>query len=247
MPSNKNKKIEETTNLNTNYETNFIRNKFSKQNSESLLISKSLSLLLPKKNSDKFLSINNKSFIIPNFYNNIIELKLNTYIKKIKYLFYTLNISIFEYKFIPSCNNKDKNNLKKNNINNVKNDKIMKNPKRNYVNNKININIKNIVKKDVYIRNINSSLKTFNGGYPPKINYMYLAKFSIDNRNDFSSVNNNYAIINRNQIPHCFLNHIMTNNNNLTKINIKNKVMVQMIARRNKGKSIKIIYYKPLK
>ena len=64
-------------------------------------------------------------------------------------------------------------------------------------------------------------------------------------KNDFSNVNNNYAITNGNQIPHCFLNHIK-NNNNLTKFNIKNKVMIQMIARRNKGKSIKIIYYKPL-
>lgn len=239
MPSNKNKQCEGTTNLDTNYETNFIRNRLSKQNSESLLIKKPFSLFFPKKNGEKFLSTNSKSFIIPNFYNNIIELKLNTYIKKIKYLFYTLNISIFEYKFITSCNNKDKNKLKKKNINNIKNEKII------YVNNGNKINKTKLIKKDVYIQNINISLNNFNGGYPPKINSLYLEEFLIKNKNDFSNVNNNYAITNGNQIPHCFLNHIM-NNNNLIKFNIKNKVMIQMIARRNKGKSIKIIYYKPL-
>lgn len=238
MPSNKNKKCEGTTNLITTHETNFIKSIYSKQHSESLLISISLSQLFHKKHVEKFLSTNNKSFIIPNFYNNIIEQKLTTYIKKIKYLFYTLNISIFEYKFITSSYiNKNKNKLKKNNINT----KII------YVNNTIKTNIKQIINKNVYIQNINISVKTFNGVYPPKINSMYLGEFPIKNKNDFSNVNNNYAIIKGNKIPHCFLNHIMINNNNFKQFNIQNRLMIQMIARRNKGKSIKIIYYKPLK
>ena len=157
MPSYKNKQYEGTTNLNTNYETNLMQ----KQNSESLLICKSLSLLFPKNNNEKTFSINNKSFIILNFYNNVIENKLNNYIKKIKYLFCTLNISIFEYKFITStCNNKNINLLNKNNINNVNNKNNIKiNLRGNYINNENKINTKSKVKKDVYIQNINNIQK----------------------------------------------------------------------------------------
>ena len=54
MPSNKNKQCEGTTNLDTNYETNFVRNKLSKQNSESLLIKKPFSLFFPKKMTKNF-------------------------------------------------------------------------------------------------------------------------------------------------------------------------------------------------
>ena len=247
MLSNKNKQCEEgTSNLITNYETNFIQNTFSKQNSESLIINKSLSLLFQKNNIEKILSTNSKSFIILYFYNNVIENKLNNYIKKIKYLFCTLNISIFEYKFITSSsNNKNKNKLKKNYFNNIKNENSINiNSKGNYVNNENLRNIKHIVKKDLYIQKINNSLKAFNGGYPPKINFMYIGEFKIKNKNDFSYVNNNYVIIKGNQIPHCFLNHIMISNK---KFIVKNRLMIQMIARRNKGKSIKIIYYKPLR
>ena len=71
---------------------------------------------------------------------------------------------------------------------------------------------------------------------------MYDHDFLLGNRFDFSNVNNNYAIINGNY-PHCILAHTMFNK----KINVKKRFIVQMVARRNKGKSIKIIYYKPLK
>ena len=244
MPSSKNKAKEEINNSTTNYSTNSIINILYKNNSEKkLLIKKSFSLILGKDINIKCISTIYKNFFEKNLGHYISAEKLS-YIKQIYYLFYDLNISIFDYKLVSSCRKSEKESDKKNiidsNIKNVehKNKNKTKSKKQNKKNNKINK--KYSVKKETYVNSINDSLNIFNIN-PPKIISLYEGKFLLANRIDFSNVNNNYAIIKGN-FPHCILNHIMFNE----KTNVKKRFIVQMIAGRNKGKSIKIIYYKPL-
>ncbi len=128
---------------------------------------------------------------------------------------------------------------------------------KNKKNNKENINNKNINQhSDHYNKNIQNNLYINNNEYikdkketlkyfrkAPKINEMYLNKFCIINNKDLSYINNKNS-----NIPNCFFNHLIINNsNNSNIINFKKNIIISMVAKRFKGKSIKIIYYKPFK
>ena len=248
MPSCKNKAKEETNNLTTNYSTNSIVNTLYKNNSEKkLLFKKSFSLILGKDINIKCISTIYKNFFEKNLDHYISAEKLS-YIKQIYYLFYDLNLSIFEYKFVSSCRKSKKesdkktiidSNIKNADLKNKNKTKSKKQCKKNNIINKVNKKLS--VNKESYINNINDSLNSFNIN-PPKIISFFEGELLLGNRIDFSHVNNNYAIIIRN-FPHCILNHILFNKI----INVKKRFIVQMVAQRNKGKSIKIMYYKPLK
>ena len=127
--------------------------------------------------------------------------------------------------------NKNKEDNKEN-INNKNN-----NQHSNHYNKKIQKNLH--INKNEYIKDKKETLKYFNN--IPKVNEMYLNKFYIYNVNELSYINNKNS-----NIPNCFFNHLMINNNSNI-INFKNNIIISMVAKRFKGKSIKIIYYKPSK
>ena len=150
MPSSKNKTKEETNNLTTNYSTNSIVNTLYKNNSEKkLLFKKSFSLILGKDINIKCISTIYKNFFEKNLGHYISAEKLS-YIKQIYYLFYDLNLSIFEYKFVSSCRKSKKESDKKTIIDpyiknadhkNKNKTKSKKQCKKNNIINKVNLNL----------------------------------------------------------------------------------------------------------
>ena len=162
---------------------------------------------------------------------------------------------IFNIELYPKYYNNEKNKKKQDNINtniniqtskSVKKNDIKDNYSNNYrtednkMENKLNEKEKNLksIKKET-----NYSIKSLRP-FPPKLPQLYNYDYKFNNKKFFSKNNETLGLLNKDNIPNAFYNHLIINKrNNL--FNGKYRYNRILMKKRNKKKLIKIIYYFP--
>lgn len=155
--------------------------------------------------------------IYPKYYNNENNNKEHDYI----------NINIYTSK------NVKKNDIKDNYTNNYRTE------------NKIMVNKYNEKEKNLKTKNMgrNYSIKSLRP-FPPKLPEIYNWEYILNNKKLFSKDNETLGLLNKDNIPNVFYNHLMINKRN-SLFHSKYRYNRILIKKRNKNKLLNIMYYFP--
>ena len=99
------------------------------------------------------------------------------------------------------------------------------------------------IKKDNDLYGQNFNLKNLRES-PPRSPDLFYHQYNFKNQKIFSKDNENFNVLNRNNIPNVFYNHLIINENNIG-FNNKCKYKKISIIKRNKNRLLTIIYYSP--
>jgi hypothetical protein len=80
--------------------------------------------------------------------------------------------------------------------------------------------------------------------FPPKLPQLYTYKYKINSKLSFSKGNETLALLNKDNIPNVFYNHLMINKRNSLFFS-KHRYNRILMKKRNKNKLLSIIYYSP--
>ena len=160
---------------------------------------------------------------------------------------------MFNKGIYPKYYNNEKNNKEYDYINiniytskNIKKIDIKDNYTNNYrAENKIMINKYNEKDKNLKYKNMgrNYSIKSLRP-FPPKLPEIYNWEYMLNNKKLFSKDNETLGLLNKDNIPNVFFNHIMINKRN-SLFHSKYRYNRILLKKRYKNKLLNIMYYFP--
>lgn len=125
--------------------------------------------------------------------------------------------------------------------NNILENKVQKDKNNNIIFRKNNEKEKKVKNSDLYGQNYNLEILREN---PPRSPDLFYHKYNFTNQKVLSKDNENFNVLNKNNIPNVFYNHLVINENNIG-FNNRCKYKKISITKRNKNRLLTIIYYSP--